>query len=207
MKKLSILLSLLFVVAAFCYTQEGASDGFESIAENYESEYISYIEKKRFDVFYPLDVTDFYFYKGGKEITFQDFIALSGDPLFVKNSDTIKKVKVIGAFTGGVFGASLCACAIPAGILLNSAVSYNMIDKVYLASGVVAAALAVVSGIGLIVDLIVTFSLLHRYKFNGNIVREAVDNYNKNLRIKFGITPDLSFEKESDLFLSFGILI
>ncbi|MBP7553780.1 MAG: hypothetical protein KA885_10175 [Spirochaetes bacterium] len=207
MKKLPILLSILFIGANFCYSLEVSSDDLKSIDASYETDYISYIEKKRFDVFYPLDVTDFYFYKGGKEITFQDFITLSGDPLFVKNNDTIKKIKVIGAFTGGVFGASLCAFAIPAGILVSSAVSYNMIDNVYLASGVVTAALAVFSGIGLIVDLIVTFSLLHRYKFNGNIVREAVDNYNKKLRVKFGITPDLSFEKENDLFLSFGILI
>lgn len=207
MKKLFILLSILFIGANFCYTQEVSSDNFNSAGESYEADYISYAEKKRFDVFYPLDVTDFYFYKGGKEITFQEFIALSGDPLFAKNSETIKKIKVIGAFTGGVFGASLLASVIPAGILINSAVSYNMIDNAYLASGVVTAALAVFSGIGLIVDLIVTFSLLHRYKFNGAVVREAVDNYNKKLRVKFGITPDLSFEKENDLFLSFGILI
>jgi hypothetical protein len=57
--------------------------------------------------------------------------------------------------------------------------------------------------VGLFIDLIVTFSLMYKYKYNEYSVREAVERYNDNLRKKLGIFPDISFNS-NDIILGFN---
>ena len=174
---------------------------------NFENEKVTYVAKKRFDKFWTSDITDFYFFKGKEEISFSDFIKLSNDPIFDKNNNMIRRIKINGALTGGIFGVAMVGSIIPSAILINNALSYNMIELNYFMSGIVCVIAAVFSGMGLIMDIIITFTLYQRYKFNEHIVRNAVENYNKKLKEKYKLLPDFSIRNDNSLYFHFKINI
>ena len=161
--------------------------------KRYLQEKISFKVKKEFDVLYPLNAKIFYFYKGEKKLSLKQFVELSNDPILIKNQKKIKKIKIAGFSTAAVFGCATVAFLIPGIIFIANMTNYNPIDDAYIVSGISMMALTGASILGLLIDLIVTFSLLYRYKFNEHTIRQAVERYNETLRKKFGIFPDLSF--------------
>lgn len=152
--------------------------------------------KKEFDVRYPLDVKKFSFYQGGKELSFKDFMALSKDKELTGMEKKIDKIKKTGFGIAAVSGGVTVAFLIPAIAFTILQTNHNMIDPVYNFSGAGMYILSMTSLVVLFVDLIVTFSMLHKYQFNEFAVRQAVQRYNKKVRESLGIVPDLSFNNE-----------
>lgn len=207
MKKYFIIFFIF--IELFINANEKNIDQTDDTLKKFNEEKLSYIAKKRFDEMSPLDVFDFYFYKGEKEISLEEFLSLTNDPLYYKNIEIIKKIKIGGFTTAGILGGCVIAFSIPSAILVANAVSYNLTTELksnYLMSGVVSAILAIGSGIALIIDLIVTFSLIHKYENNENLYRVIIERYNNKLRDSLLLQPDLSIRDENlNLFLRFRI--
>lgn len=193
---------IFFIIFIFFLNFINAEDNnltFDStvdLIKRFNEEKLSYIVKKRFNELYPLDVVDFYFYKGEDLISFEEFINITNDPLYFNNLETIKKTKIVGATIGIIFGSCTLAFMIPSAILITNAVSYNLTVELksnYFMSGVVSVVLSFACAVGGIIDLIVTFSLLHQYENNENLYKKIIERYNNKLKKSLILTPDISF--------------
>ncbi|HOJ62901.1 MAG TPA: hypothetical protein PLE45_00640 [Spirochaetota bacterium] len=200
---------ILFFVCISFLLNGNEKDLTDDLIKKFNEEKLSYIVKKRFEETRPLDVVDFYFYKGENLISFEEFISLTNDPLYYKNLENIKNTKIAGFTTAGILGACTVSFIIPSAILTTNAVSYNLTEQLktnYFMSGIVSAAFAVFCGAALIIDLVVTFSLLHKYENNENLYRIIIERYNKRLKESLLIIPDVSLNSDRiDLFLNIKI--
>ncbi|MBN2544539.1 MAG: hypothetical protein JXB50_02000, partial [Spirochaetes bacterium] len=156
----------------------------------------SYEVKEEFDQRYPLNIKKFKFFQGNKKINYDEFLKLTSDEFLLKQNDKIRKIKIGGFTTAGVFGGLTVGFFIPSAIFISKQTNYDPVDTSYTFSGVAMVILTGVSLAGLIIDLFVTFVLLYKNKYSEYPVRKAVENYNENLRKKIGIVPELSFEKD-----------
>lgn len=184
---LSFILFFFFALISF------SNEKNDPQIEKYNQEKITLEVKKSFDVLYPLDKKLFYFNKGGEKLTFKQFIELTKDPVLLKYQEKINKIKLAGFATGLVCGISTIAFLIPSVIFVVKMTSYNMLDYAYTITGVGMVGMTFLSGLITLIDCIVTFALLYKYKFNEYTVKQAIDRYNENLEKKLGIMPDLSF--------------
>ena len=73
----------------------------------------------------------------------------------------------------------------------------NPIDDAFILTGIFMVGLTALSFLSIIIDLVIVFSLIHKFRYNENSIRQAVENYNENLRKKLGILPDISFNSNS----------
>lgn len=163
----------------------------------YKEEEITYEVKQEFNELYPLNINNFYFYKGEKRLSFNDFLDLSKDPVLLKYKEKIKSIKLAGHSTAIVSGCAGTAFLIPGIIFLVSQTNNNPVDPVYLFSGIGMIGLTGLSAIILIIDLVVTYSLLYKFQYSEYAIKQAVEHYNESLRTKFKITPELSFKAEN----------
>ncbi len=192
MKKLLYLIFLIFFIT-FCVLSNEKDQSDSEKRELYFKEKVDLIVKEEFNVMFPANIRLFEFYKGGASISLNDFIKISNDPLLLRNQKKLKQVKIAGFTTAGIFGGTTVGFLIPSVIFVVNMTNYNPIDDAYILSGVVTVGLTSLSFVGLLIDLIVTFSLIHKFQYNEYSIRQAVENYNENLRKKLGILPDISF--------------
>lgn len=196
MKKIFFLLFLFFFIIFIVSGNEKVNPD-KNLKELYLKEKIDLIVKEEFDVMFPLNVKLFEFYKAGEKITLSDFIKISNDPLLLRNQKKLRQVKIAGFTTAGIFGGTAVGFLIPSIIFAVLMTSYNPINEAYVITGVLSFICSAVSILGLIIDLVVTFSLIHKFQYSEYSIRQAVENYNENLRKKLGILPDISFDSKN----------
>jgi hypothetical protein len=169
----------------------------EDKVKMYNDEKISYEAKQEFDELYPLNINNFYFFKGEKKITFKEFLDLSKDPYLLKFQEKVKKVRLTGFSTAIISGVVGSIFLIPGIIFITSESNFSPIDQSYFFTGVGMIGAAGLSGLIALIDLIVTFSLLHKFQYSEYAVKQAVERYNENLRVKLKIMPELSFNNDN----------
>lgn len=196
MRKTIYLIFLLFFILFFISSNEKEQSDLEK-RDLYFKEKVNLIVKEEFDIMFPANIRLFEFYKGGTRITLNEFIKISNDPLLIRNQNKLRQIKIAGFTTAGIFGGTTVGFLIPSVIFVVNMTNYNPIDDAYILSGIVTVGLTTLSFIGLIVDLIVTFSMIHKFQYNEYSIRQAVENYNENLRKKLGILPDISFNSKN----------
>lgn len=196
MKKIIFLFFLLFFIL-FIISGNEKVDSDKNLKELYLKEKIDLIVKEEFDVMFPLNIKLFEFYKAGEKITFSDFIKISNDPVLLRNQKKLRQIKIAGFTTAGIFGGTTVGFLIPSIIFTVLMTNYNPINDAYLVSGVLSFLCTAVSVLGLIIDLVVTFSLIYKFQYSEYSIRQAVENYNENLRKKLGILPDISFDSKN----------
>ncbi|HPO49116.1 MAG TPA: hypothetical protein PLO89_02225 [Spirochaetota bacterium] len=215
-------LALFFVFVTFVFHSEDLT-GDRVISEDsksYDTEKISYKFIKKFDLFYPDYVKKFDFYKGDKKITFSEFETLANDPLLYKNKETIKQIKTAG-FTGAiVLGISSVSFLIPSIIFVALQTNFYNNKKVltgdgysswldyfikmypsYFIPGMVCISMTIITALSILVDLTITFALLHKYQNNERIYKEVIEKYNKKLKEKYKIMPDVGLGSKNELIL------
>jgi hypothetical protein len=200
----SLILKFLFTIFFFILVFKINSneniktdDKYNKYYNKYNEDKITYETKQEFDPLYPLNINNFYFYKGDKRLSFNEFLDLSKDPYLIKNQEKVKKIKLAGHTTAIVSSIAGAAFLIPGIIFIVNQTNYRPVDGSYLLSGVGMIAMTGVSGLVLIIDLIVTYSLLYKFQFNEYAVKQAVERYNENLRMKLKIVPELSYQNDN----------
>ncbi len=196
MKKIFYLFFLLFIIIFFISGNE-IGDSDKNLRELYLKEKVDLIVKDDFDIMFPLNIKLFEFYKAGEKITLSDFIKISNDPVLLRNQKKLRQVKIAGFTTAGIFGGTAVGFLIPSVVFAVLMTNYNPIDDAYIVSGILSFCCATVSILGLIIDLAVTFSLIYKFQYSEYSIRQAVENYNENLRKKLGILPDISFDSKN----------
>ncbi len=202
MKK-TFLLIIFFVLPVIIFSSENPANT-EKIKQ-YDKEKITFEFKEQFDVMYPANIKIFYFKKGNQPITFDEFLKLTNDSYLLKTNDRIKRIKISGFTTTAIFGVTTGLLLIPSIIYIAKQTNNDPIDSGFVITGNICIVLAGASLLGMIIGLTVTFSLLYRYKFNVDVIRRAVEEYNEKLREKLGILPDISFNRYLDNDLSFSL--
>jgi hypothetical protein len=196
LKKKFFLIFIFFFILYYISSNEKDLSEIEK-RKLYEEEKIGLVIKEEFDVMYPANIKLFEFYKGGDQISLNDFVTISNDPLLLRNQQKLKKIRIAGFTSIGVLGGVTLSFLIPSTIFVVSMTNNMPIDDAYILTGIFMVGLTSLSFLGLIIDLAVTFSLLHKFRYNEYSIRQAVENYNENLRKKLGILPDISFNSNS----------
>jgi hypothetical protein len=218
MKKIIILCLLLLTLKSFC---EEAPVANESL---YNQEQITLETNKYFDQEYPGDAKEFIFHQGDKTLTPEQFTVLSQDDVLLRNQKYLKTTKIAGFTTAGIFGGLTIAFFIPSVIFIylqtvyyknqtnytnlgyNSWIDYYKDKYVgYFIPGLTCIVLTAACTLFLIIDLIVTFVLLNKYKFNERLYQDAVDRYNEKLRQKYNIIPEMGLLSEKSFNLGLKI--
>ena len=195
MKKNLFLIFLLFFILFYISSNEKDISDIQK-RELYEKEKINLVVREEFDIMYPANIKLFEFYKGGEKITLDNFITISNDPLLLRNQEKLKQIRIAGFTSIGVLGGVTLGFLIPSVVFVVNMTNYNPIDDAYILTGIFMG-LTCLSFLGLIIDFIVTFSLIHKFQYNEYSIRQAVENYNENLRKKLGILPDISFDSKN----------
>ncbi len=181
----------------------------EEKLKEYDNEKITFDFKEKFDPLYPANTKVFYFKKGKEPITFQEFLNITNDPNLLKLNSKIKNTKIAGITTACIFGGVTVLLLIPTIIFITRQTNNNQIFNEYYITGNVGIALVCASFLGLLIDLIVMFSVLYRYKYSDQSIKSAAENYNEKLRQRLGIMPDISFDgfnnNDIDLSLAFRL--
>ncbi len=190
-----------------------------------DNEQITIQTRKYFDPMLPLDATEFIIMKGKTRITDNDFYFLTLDPLLIKNNRELAKVKrggligaaVLGGVTASFFTVSAVFIALQTTYYLNpssyGSMGYKSWYDYFMDSypslfftGLFFTALTVVGLVALLIDLLVTYSLIHKYKNNEKAYREAAARYNNMMMKKYSLIPDLGYNSEtSDLMITFKL--
>lgn len=195
---LKFLILLIFLSFTFCL---GFSNETNKAKQRYNNEKISLEVNKQFDIMYPLNTKIFHLFKGNERISFNQFISLTDDPVLLKNREKVKKIRIAGFTVAGVSGGAMLAFLIPGVVFAVNLTNYGVYDEAYVLTGVGMFISSAASLVVLLTDLVITFSLLYKYKFNEHSVRQAVENYNRKLSRKLGILPDISYNNQN---LRFG---
>jgi|GEM_PF-4611597 len=169
----------------------------EQKKEIYRKEKITLEIKKKFDVLYPMNTNIFYFKKGDEVFKFSEFLKLSEDPVLLKNEKKLRRIRIAGFTTAGVLGGVSTLFLLTSIIFIANQTTNNMIETSYIITGVVCVGLTCASLLGVVIDLVVTFSLLYKFKYSEHAVRQAVERYNEKLQQKLGIIPDISFNQNN----------
>ena len=74
----------------------------------------------------------------------------------------------------------------------------------YFLPGLICIGLTVATSLAILVDLSVTFAILHKYQNNERIIKEVIERYNKKLREKLKVIPDFGFNMQSDIVIGFS---
>ena len=195
--------AFLFILFTVFYVNSGEKKLTNREKENlYDKEKITYEVEKKFDVLYPLNKKVFSLYKGNQKISFKEFLNMSNDSVLLKYQEKIKKIKIAGYSTAIISGIVGVAFLVPGIVFIGTMASSNFVNSNYLLSGVCMMALSFVSVFILIIDFLVTFSLLRKFGSNENAVRKAIERYNEKLSKRLGIIPDFSFY-ESNVRMGF----
>jgi hypothetical protein len=203
-KKVLVLFVFIFLGISYFYcNEEDKTLSKEEKMEKYRNERITFEIKKKFDVLYPMNTKIFYFQKGDETLNFKEFLELTQDSVLLKNQKKLKRIKIAGFSVAGVFGGASLLFMVPAIVFIANQTNYNKIANEYTITGIVCVALSGACLIGVIIDLVVTFTLLYKFKYSEYAVRQAVERYNEALQKRLGIVPDISFN-QSNIDLSFG---
>jgi len=217
--KFKLLFFILFISINCVFSQQNVIDNSSDAKTLYESEKITYKIKQYFDPMYPLAAKDISLFKGNKKISMEEFFLLSQDPLLVKNKEMIKKIKLSGFTTAIIFGSISSIFFVSSAIFIALQATYytnkanfkslgydTWLDYFngkygeYFLPGLICIGLTGFSLVALIIELTVTFALLHKYSFNERVYKEAIERYNQKLKEKYRWKGDLGFIKNDILF-------
>jgi hypothetical protein len=206
--RLNIFLFIFFIFSIHLFANERENMSQDKLNE-YNRQKITFQVKEKFDALYPQNIKKFYFYQNTKLFGLDEFIDITQDPYLLKTKEKIKKIKLGGFTATGVLGGVTLAFFIPSLIFVilqtNSPDPNSQpFDNAYIITGISTFSMFIVSFVGVLVSLIVTFSLLYKYQYNEKAVRQAVERYNEKIRKKLGILPDISM-KQNKLSLGFSI--
>ena len=177
----------------------------DQTADNIVAQPITFTTQRRFSETSPLDIVDFYFYQGDKELTFAEFKAITQDPLLTRTDKMLRTIVINGSIVGSIFGLTFLGSLIPSAILINKALAYNPVSDDLMFSGIAMIALSAVSIVGIVVDIVVSSVMYHRFRYNESMIRTIVENYNRKLR-QAKLLPDMSFN-EDELGLALRVKI
>ena len=59
----------------------------------------------------------------------------------------------------------------------------------------------------LLVDMIVTFSLIFAFRYRERFVKEAIDRYNRDIRKKLGLIPAVSIRDENNFSIACSLAL
>ena len=177
----------------------------DETSDNVIAQPITFTTQRRFSETSPLDIVDFYFYQGDKELTFAEFKAITKDPLITRTDKMLRTIVINGSVVGSIFGLTFLGSLIPSALLIDKALAYNPVSDDLMFSGIAMIALSAVSVVGIVIDIVVSSVLYHRFRYNETIIRTIVDNYNRKLR-QAKVLPDMSMNEE-ELGLSLRIKI
>lgn len=209
--KIRILLCLFGLLSFYSFSAEAGSVGNEAL---YKNEKIEMTTTERFDKLFNSPIKDFVFYKGGVVISKEDFKKTVDDPEFLKLDERIKRVKEIGFGSTAFLGGLSFAFMIPSIYFVASNVmwkynysankSYDSYIDYYNARyadtilpGLICIVLSGLFFVASLIDLGCTFALLHKYANNELFYRDVIDRYNRKLKVKYGLLPEVSFDVQS----------
>lgn len=199
------ILVIIFIFISFYLIGEEKRANLE--LEKYKNQKLSYSFEKQFNEMYPIDIKKFSFKQGDKEISFDEIINLTRDAGLLKNMTLLKKAKIAGFTSAIILGSLTVGFLIPSIVFLAKETNYYLIPDNYALTGIAMVILCGLSFIALIVDFVVTFSLIYKYRYNEKSIKQAIDNYNEKLARKYGIIPDISYFNNSSLFVGARIKI
>jgi hypothetical protein len=169
---------------------------------------ISLETKKNFNPLYPTDEVWFTFIRGSERLTLDQFITLSKDEVLIKNQELLKKTKYNGFLAAGILGGVTVSFLIPSAVFIGLQTSYYMIQSNYqqmgynswidyfsseyaqiFFPGLITIAFTIASAAALVIELIVTFSMISYYSFNEKLIKEAVNRYNRKLKNQTLLLP------------------
>jgi len=210
---------VFLLISMHIYSQDSSSDN-----SKYENEKISLEINKYFDVLYPGDSKNFIIYKGNKQITKEYFVALSNDEVLIKNQKYVKKTKLAGFISSSIFGAASLTFFIPSVVFFGVETYFyrtqtnyqnlgyqSWIDffsakySPYILSGLSCMVSSAACFLFMIIDLAITFGIIHNYQSNEKIYKDAIEKYNEKLRKKFNIKPDLDIDYKQTVNLGLTI--
>ena len=131
MKKTAFLIFLLLFVIFYISGNEQDLSDVEKM-ELYNKEKVNLVVREEFDVMYPSNIKSFEFYKGGEQITLDDFIKISNDPLLIRNQKKLNQVKIAGFTSVGILGAVTLGFLIPSTVFVVSMTNNAAIDDVHI---------------------------------------------------------------------------
>jgi len=231
MLKKVVLLFLILSISLNIFSNEIQKDDIQNSLEQRDyqwfadNEQITITTRKYFDPMLPFDAIEFVILKGKKRITSSEFYFLTLDTILIKNNIELARVKkggligaaVIGGVTGSFFTVSAIFVAIQTTYYLNpssygslgykSWYDYFMETYPYLFfTGLVFTALTIVGLVSLLIDLIATYSLIHKYGNNEKAFRAAASRYNNLMMKKYNLIPDFGYKSDSsDLMFTFKL--
>ena len=167
----------------------------DETSDNVIAQPITFTTQRRFSETSPLDIVDFCFYQGERELTFAEFKEITKDPLITRTDKMLRTIVVNGSVVGSIFGLTFLGSLIPSALLIDKALAYNPVSDDLMFSGIAMIALSAVSVFGIVIDIAVSCTLYHRFRYNESIIRTVVDNYNRKLR-QAKLLPDMSFNED-----------
>ncbi|HOV15601.1 MAG TPA: hypothetical protein PK771_15040 [Spirochaetota bacterium] len=223
MKVNLLIIVLLFQVSLLYSNNIEIKDNSDDKLISFKEQKLSFTSKKYFDKLYPDYNKKFEFFQGTKKITQKEFESLTNDPLIIKNNARIKEVKLAG-FTGAIaLGASSVSFLIPSIIFIALQTQYyNRKDNLtvlgysswidyfiakypeYFLPGIICIALTITTALSILVDLTITFALLHKYQNNERIIKDVIERYNKKLKENLKILPEIGINGKNELIIGFS---
>lgn len=197
--KLGFIISFFFL--SFCI--------FGVEKTEYEKEELSLVVSKEFDIRFDSPAKKFSFYKGGSPITEKEFESLVQDKAISLNRKKLQQAKINGFSLSGALGGVAVGFFIPSLIFIvtqtnftnnpDMQIGYNSwldyykknYDSVFL-PGLICIVLTGVFTFSSLIGVAVTFYLIHKYRYNEMLYRDAINRYNIALKKKYQLIPDIS---------------
>ncbi len=170
--------------------------------DEYRSNMITYSFKERFDQMNPLNIKEFYFYRGTEQITRDQLIEITGDETLIYIDEQIKDTELAGYGTAIGLGVTAVAFLIPSIAFFNTKINVPIFTEPYSITGLATLALTILSIIALIVDVSVTGAILYDLRYNERRIKAVIDRYNETLAAKYQLIPDIGVDANSNLDLS-----
>lgn len=165
---------------------------------------------EHFDKKYYKNVKDYYFYRDDKRISLEEFEEITGDNSISANNERIENIKKNGFTAAIVLGCISTAFLIPSVVFLAVQTNYYNIEQMYdnnsgafsyyeenyyrvFLPGLISIILTMVSTIATFIDLAVTFGLVGYHSNNEKLYYKVIEDYNRNLRKKKTVIPDISY--------------
>ncbi len=219
MKSYKLLFTMIFLtVVSFVFSAEVDE------SSSYDSEVLTMTTESQFDAKFDSPAKKFYFFKGNKPITEEEFEALVGDNRIKENKKKLTETRIAGYSFSGALAAVAVAFFIPSlSFVIEQA---NITEKdiehmgyktwldyyndkytyVFL-PGLITILLTAIFALSSMIGFITTLNIVSKYKYNEMLYKDAMDKYNAKLNEKYKITPDLSmgFNSESEELLTFSL--
>ncbi|HBD92944.1 MAG: hypothetical protein A2015_13365 [Spirochaetes bacterium GWF1_31_7] len=219
--------NLILLLLFFSFISINAAD---IISDNTDDEYVSKSlsmeVKNSFDKKYSLPAKEFFFFRGGVQITEKEFELIVKDTSIRENKKKLKDKSDFGFGSTLVLGGMATAFLIPSIVFVVTQTTYSQNYSLYsnytdwfnyysdnynytILPGLINIGLTFVFSVAAVINLAVTFGIINKYKYNENLYRDIIERYNRKLRSRYSVLPSISVANfgENDERICFSIKV